>query len=192
MMAAQKALPGWRNWVLVLLIAAATATVLYAMGRLPICACGIVKLWHGDIFSAENSQHLTDWYTPSHILHGLMFYMALHWLMRRYALGPRMVVATVVEVGWEIIENTDALIERYREATISLGYFGDSIVNTMSDIVFMWIGFLIAARVPVWVSVAVFVFAEISVGLIIRDGLLLNVVMLLWPLEAIRTWQGGG
>ncbi len=191
-MATRKALPGWRNLALALLIAAAAGAVLYVMGRLPVCACGTIKLWHGDVFSSENSQHLTDWYTPSHMLHGLMFYMLLHWLMRRYGLGPRIVAATLVEAAWEIIENTDAVIERYRETTISLDYFGDSIVNTMSDIAFMWVGFLFAARAPVWVSVLLFIIAELSVGMIIRDGLVLNVVMLLWPLEAIRVWQVGG
>jgi hypothetical protein len=188
----EKALPGWRNWALVLLVAAAGAMVLYAMGRLPVCACGTVKLWHGVVFSSENSQHLSDWYSPSHVLHGLVFYMALHWLMWRWSIGSRLVVATMLETAWEIAENTETVIQRYREATISLDYFGDSIINSMADIAMMCLGFMIAARAPVAVSVMLFVAAEIMVGLVIRDGLILNVVMLLWPLEAIRTWQGGG
>ncbi len=191
-MAATKTLPGWRDWALALLIAAAGAAALYAMGRLPICACGTVKLWHGAVYSAENSQHLTDWYSPTHVLHGLLFYLALHWLAPRWRLGPRLVAATLVETAWEIAENTGAMIERYREATIALDYYGDSIVNSSADIAMMWLGFLIAARAPVPVSVALYVIAEVLLGLVIRDGLVLNIVMLIWPLDAILTWQQGG
>jgi hypothetical protein len=186
------ALPDRRSWALALLVAAGAAAMLYAMGRLPICACGTVKLWHGVVYSSENSQHLSDWYSPSHVLHGLIFYMVLHWLMARWGLGPRLVVATLVEAAWEVSENTDAVIDRYREATIALDYFGDSIVNSSADIAMMWLGFLIAARVPVWASVALFFAAELAVGAMIRDGLTLNVLMLLWPSEAILAWQSGG
>lgn len=186
-----KALPGPRDWSLALLVVALAAAVLWFMGRVPICACGEVKLWHGAVFSSENSQHLTDWYSPSHVLHGLAFYLALHLLLPRTRLGTRLVVATLVEAAWEILENTDAVIERYREATIALDYYGDSIVNSAADIAFMWLGFVIAARAPVWLSVALFLAAEIVVGYIIRDGLILNVIMLLWPIEAIREWQAG-
>ncbi len=185
-------LPAGRHWALVLLVTAALAGLLHAMGRTPICTCGTVALWHGDPMSAENSQHLTDWYSPSHVLHGLMFYLALHWLMPGHGLGPRLVVATLVEAGWELIENTDAMIDRYRAVTISLGYYGDSIVNSGMDVAMMWAGFLTAARAPVWVSVLLFVAAELVVGLAIRDGLVLNVLMLVWPLEAVRVWQEGG
>ncbi len=110
------------------------------MGRLPICACGTVKLWHGVVCSSEDSQHFTDWYSPSHVLHGLVFYMALHWLVAHWTQGPRLVVATMVEAAWEIAENTDAMIQRYREATIALDYFGDSILNSSADIAMMWLG----------------------------------------------------
>ena len=191
-MAGAPALPGWRHWTLALLIAAIGAAVLYAMGRSPICDCGTVKLWHGIVHSAENSQHLTDWYSPSHVLHGLLFYLALHWLAPDRSLGVRLVAATLVETGWEVVENTDAVIERYREATIALDYYGDSVLNSTADIAMMWLGFVVAARAPVWISVALFVIAELVVGLAIRDGLVLNVVMLLWPLEVVRAWQGGG
>lgn len=191
-MAEGPALPGWRHWALALGIAVAGAALLYAMGRLPICACGTVKLWHGAVQSAENSQHLTDWYSPSHVLHGLLFYLLLHWLAPGRSLGLRLVAATLVETAWEVVENTDAVIERYREATIALDYYGDSVVNSVADIAMMWVGFVIAARASVWMSVALFVLSELVVGLIIRDGLVLNVVMLLWPLEAVRAWQEGG
>jgi hypothetical protein len=144
------------------------------------------------VYSSENSQHLTDWYSPTHVLHGLLFYMALHWLAPRWRLGPRLVAATLVETAWEIAENTGAMIERYREATIALDYYGDSIVNSSADIAMMWLGFLIAALTPVRVSVALFVITEVLLGLVIRDGLTLNIVMLVWPLEAIMAWQQGG
>ncbi len=185
-------MPGWRAWAIALSIAAAASAVLYALGRPPICTCGTIDLWHGDAFSAENSQHLMDWYSPSHVLHGLLFYLALRLVAPNRGLGFRLIAATLAETGWEVIENTDAMIDRYREATISLGYYGDSIINSASDIAMMWLGFLIAARAPVWLSVALFLTAELVVGWAIRDGLTLNVVMLLWPLEAIRVWQAGG
>jgi hypothetical protein len=161
------------------------------MGRTPICTCGTVKLWHGDPLSAENSQHLTDWYSPSHVLHGLLFYLALHWLVPRRGLGTRLVLATLIEVLWEIVENTDAMIVRYRQVTISLGYDGDSIINSAMDVAMMWLGFMIAARAPVWLSVLLFVAAELIVGIEIRDGLLLNVLMVVWPLESVLAWQSG-
>lgn len=191
-MARLQASPGWHHWALALMVTAIGAALLYAMGRLPICACGTVKLWHGAVQSAENSQHLTDWYSPSHVLHGLAFYLALHLLVPIWSLGARLVVATLVETAWEVIENTDAVIERYREATIALDYFGDSVINSVADIAMMWLGFVIATRAPVWASAALFVVAELVVGLAIRDGLVLNIVMLLWPLEAVRAWQEGG
>ena len=181
-----------RDWALALGLAAAAALALWAMGREPICPCGTVKLWHGAVFSSENSQHLADWYAPSHVLHGLVFYLALRTALPRWPTGRRLVAATLVEAAWEVIENTDRVIERYREATIALDYYGDSIVNSMADIGFMWAGFALAARAPVWLSVALFVAAELTVAAVIRDGLLLNVLMLLWPVDAVRAWQVDG
>jgi hypothetical protein len=185
----RKAMPGWRHWAMALLIAAAAAALLAAMGRSLVCSCGTIKLWHGDIWSAENSQHLTDWYAPSHVLHGLLFYLGLHWVTPRWRLGPRLVAATLVEVAWEVLENTDAMIDRYRETTVSLGYYGDSVVNSSMDVAAMWLGFLFVARAPVWASVALFLLAEIAAGLAIRDGLSLNVLMLVWPLQWVLDWQ---
>lgn len=178
-------LPWWLTLGLIL----AQAAALLAMGREPICTCGHVKLWHGQIMSGENSQHLTDWYTPSHILHGILFYGALAVLSARLAAGWRLVIATAVEVGWELVENTDALIERYRGVTASLDYFGDSVINSVSDTVAMVAGFWLARIAPVWVSVAVAVGFEVLTAIVIRDGLALNVLMLLWPLQSVLDWQ---
>ena len=178
-----------RSAFILILILVATAGVLLAMGRNPICECGYVKLWHGETVSSENSQHLVDWYTPSHVLHGLVFYGLLWLVARRLRLGTRLVIATLIEAAWEIVENTNAVIERYRAATIALDYYGDSVINSVADIIAMWIGFALARVLPVWASIALFVVAEAFTIWFIRDGLLLNVLMLLWPLEAVRNWQ---
>jgi len=172
-------------------ILAACIGVLIWMGQPAICKCGFIKLWHGVVVSSENSQHITDWYSPSHFIHGLLFYGALAWLLGSISVGARLSIAMLVESVWEIFENTDFIINRYREATIALDYFGDSVLNSTSDILFMVIGFIVAWRAPIWLSVLLILVLELTVGFIIRDNLTLNIIMLLYPVEAIKTWQMG-
>ena len=182
----------WKYAIAALVVIAAAALVESFNGRLVLCRCGYLKLWHGVVYSSENSQHLTDWYTPSHVLHGVGFYFLLWLVARRLDVGARCVLAVALEAAWEIAENMPFIIDRYRAATISFDYYGDSIVNSVSDIFAMMLGFWLARTLPVWASVVLFVAVEIGLALMIRDNLSLNILMLIRPLEAVKRWQLGG
>jgi hypothetical protein len=180
-----------RTTLIVAGIILAAALALYLMGHPLICKCGYVKLWHFDVVSSENSQHLIDWYTPSHLIHGFLFYGAL-WLLSRFvplSFAMRLILAVVIEAAWEVIENTDFVINHYREMTISLDYYGDSVINSVSDILVMVLGYFMAARLPVWLTVTIAIALELFVGAMIRDNLTLNVLSFVWPVDAVLDWQ---
>jgi hypothetical protein len=180
-----------KYWAVAFGIVALAAVILLWMGRTPICTCGTVKLWVGTVHGPDNSQHLADWYTPSHIIHGFLFYL-LGWLcLRRNPPGDRLIAAVVIESAWEILENSPIIIDRYRDATIAMGYTGDSVINSVADICWMMLGFGIARRLPVRATVALALFFELLTLIVIRDNLFLNVLMLVSPIDAIRVWQGG-
>jgi len=164
--------------------------VLVAIGHPTICTCGYVKLWHGVVNSSENSQHVTDWYTFSHIIHGFLFYYAV-WLISRGRLpfALALLVAMILEITCEIIENTPFFIDRCRTETISLSYFGDSAINSMSDTLAAVFGFFLASRLPVWMTVVLAISMELFVGYFVHDNLTLNIIMLIHPFEAIKAWQ---
>ncbi len=180
-----------RHLVITAALVTAAAAVLLFMGRPAICTCGEVRLWVGTVNGPDNSQHLADWYTPSHIIHGFLFY-ALGWaVLRRNPFGDRFLMAVAIEAAWELIENSQYIINRYREATMALGYNGDAVTNSVADIGWMALGFLVARRLPVAATVALAIGFELLTLWTIRDNLTLNVLMLVSPVDAVRAWQAG-
>jgi hypothetical protein len=176
---------------LLVLFAAAQAAVLYWMGQPVICECGFVRLWTGTVLGPENSQQISDWYTPSHVIHGLLFYFALTLLFPRLPVLARFAIAMGIEAAWEIVENSPPVIERYREQALAQGYSGDSILNSVMDLAAAAAGFLVARMAPVTVSVSLVVAAELFTAYMIRDNLTLNIIQLLYPLDFIAQWQMG-
>jgi hypothetical protein len=179
------------SWLAALLILAVLAAWLSATGQPFLAASGRILLWYNDPSGPEGSQHLFDWYSPSHLIHGLLFYAALWLVARRVPVGWRLVMAVVVESAWELVENSPVVIDRYRSVTVSKDYFGDSVLNSVMDVVCMGLGFWLARRLPVWASVILILAFEVFTTWVIRDGLALNVLMLLWPVDAVREWQAG-
>lgn len=181
-----------RSWLLALAVLIVVAAVELAMGRHQICTCGTVELWVGGRDSPKTSQMLFDWYSLSHIVHGLLFYGLLWTVARRWLVERRFMTALVIEACWEMIENTPMVIDRYRATTAALGYAGDSVLNSLSDIVMMALGFLLARKLPVWASVALLIALELIPLFVIRDNLALNLLNLLAPVKAVQAWQAGG
>ncbi len=182
-----------RYTLLVLLVPLAIMVLqaggLYWLGRTPICTCGYVKFWESNAFGSGNSQHLSDWYTPSHIVHGFLFYLFAWAVMRRASVIWRFAVAVFIEATWEVVENTSWIIEYYRGNTVSLSYYGDSIINSVFDTLWMALGFVLAWRLPVFATIALALALEALAAYVIRDNLTLNIIMFIHPFESIKAWQ---
>ncbi len=187
----EKHLTEYKYIFLILSLILLLILVLKYQGHIWICDCGYIKFWSGAINSNQDSQHIADWYTFSHIIHGYVFY----WLLKKFTKNKYPVInyflmAVALEVGWEILENSPIIINRYRE-TASLMYFGDSVVNSVSDALSMILGFLLASRSKVYLSVVIVIGLELFTLYYIKDNLTLNIVMLLHPFEFIKNWQLG-
>lgn len=180
-----------RYWLIAFAIALVTGLILWWMGRPLICTCGEVKFWVSEVHGPDNSQHLADWYAPSHIIHGFLFYGFAWLFLRGNPPGDRLLSAIIIESAWEILENSQWVIDRYRESTMALGYNGDSVLNSLADIGWMILGFALARRLPVWATILIALTFEVATLLIIRDNLTLNVLMLLAPIESVAKWQSG-
>ena len=183
------------RWIIAIFIAvlAMTGGIELWMGRLPLGPDGRFGLWEGDIWSGENSQRVADPYSFSHLVHGMLFYGFLWLVARKLPVRYRFLMALAVEAGWELLENSPLIINRYREATIALGYAGDSVLNSLSDILMMALGFWFASRVVRRrVTVAAIIVMEVGCALWVRDNLTLNVIMLIHPVDAIKAWQMAG
>ena len=185
--------PGARvDFAIIIAVVGLAGLIEIAMGRTPTYKYGPVRLWSGDVHSNQNSQQIADAYTFSHVIHGALFYGLTRAALASQPLPIRAIAAVTAESAWEVLENTDMVIQRYRAATISLDYYGDSVINSVCDILACVLGFLLAWRLPVRATVLWVVLIEVGMVLWIRDNLTLNILMLLYPMESIRAWQAGG
>lgn len=176
-------------WLAIAAAFIATAILLHVEGRLWICACGTIKIWSGQVCSANNSQHFLDPYSFTHVLHGFLFFWLIAWLFARLTANWQLALAIAVEAAWEVFENTNFVINRYRAETASLGYTGDTVANSFGDILCCLLGFVIARRLGLRRSLIVFAVLEVVLIIWIRDSLLLEILMLVVPIDAIRAWQ---
>jgi hypothetical protein len=186
---ARRSLPLWACIALSMAVPALAAIMLLAMGRAPYYPSGPITLWYGNAWGPQNSQQFADPYTFTHVTHGVLLYGLLYLVARRLPVRARGALAVAMESAWEVFENTDMVINRYRAATMALGYYGDSVINSMGDILACALGFLIAAHLPARASIAMVFVLELTLTLWIHDSLLLNVVMLIYPIAAVKTWQ---
>lgn len=179
-------------YLIALLVAAATAAVLLVMGQPAICTCGTVEIWAGGASGPKTSQMIADWYTPSHVIHGFLFYGLMWLLWKRRPVEHRYMGALLLEAGWEILENSPMVLERYRAVTVEVGYHGDSVLNSMADLGWMTVGFLIARKLPLWAIATLAIAFEVAALIAIRNNLTLSVLMLTYPIDAVREWQAAG
>jgi len=184
--------PSHRTALLVMVIVAVTAAIELAMGRLPLGPDGRFGWWESNIWSSEQSQRVADAYSFSHVIHGMLFYALLRWIAPRLPLRVRLLLAVLIEAGWELAENSPLIIDRYRAVTIALGYEGDSVLNSSSDVLMMMLGFWLAGSLRPWVTTTLAVASELAMLVLVRDNLTLNIIMLVYPIDAIRVWQMAG
>src|SRR5215211_2869602 len=170
-------------WLAIVVVLAGTALVLRSQGRLWWCSCDYLLLWSGDPWSSDNSQHLLDPYSFTHVLHGFVLCGLLALTVPRLSALWRLCLAVSIEAVWEVIENSEFVIRRYREQTAALGYHGDTIVNSLGDILACGLGFVLAHRLGFRRTFALFVLTEVTMAIWIRDYLSLNVLMLVYPIE---------
>jgi Protein of unknown function (DUF2585) len=186
-------IPIWAYLAAVLLIIAAVAFIELKAGRTAISKSGTIRFWVGQVHSPENSQQIADWYSFSHLIHGFLLY-GMCYLMNRsrsMPLAACFLLSVLLESIWEVTENSRFIIDRYRTETLAWDYYGDSVLNSVSDILFAVIGFFLAARLRVWVTISLAIGMELMTAYAIRDNLTLNVIMLVHPFEAIKHWQAG-
>lgn len=176
-------------WLAIITTLVVSAFLLHIQGRLWLCSCGRLSLWISDAWSSDTSQHLFDPYSFTHVLHGFLFSWLLMMVLPRLSTACQLWLAVTAEAVWEVFENTNYVIQRYREATAAFGYSGDTVINSLGDFLMCGFGFLIARRLGFSRSLILFALIEMVLLFWIRDSLLLNVLMLIYPVDEIKVWQ---